>query len=144
MPIKFVYVDGSGDHKKELLLTKVCELAKRYYALPKIIIIEMRKLGKSMFGETVVDPLHKNVIKLNVDLNIRESIYVLTHELIHLSQITCGQLSVSRKSELVWNHSYKISKDKLSKLSYDEYQQLPWEVDVVKKQQVLLDILLKI
>lgn len=144
MTIKFVYVDGCGDTKKELLLSKVFEFAKRYYPLPQTIIIEMRKLGKSTFGETLVDPSRKNIIKLNVDLGIKESIYVLTHELIHLSQITSGQLTVSRKSELVWDHSYKISKEKLEKLSFDEYQQLPWELDVAKKQQILLEILLKI
>lgn len=140
----FIYRDGTKDSNKEMLLTKVFELAKRYYALPKHVIIEMHNLGKTMFGETLVNTHAKNTIKLNVTLDIKESIFVFTHELIHLSQIATGQLSVSNKSELVWKNTYKISKEKLSQLNYEEYEQLPWELDVAKKQQILLEVLLKI
>lgn len=139
----FIYVDGHPDKSKETVINKTINIASKLYTLPTIVIFEMRKLGHSVFGETIVDPRQKNRIKLNVELGISETVYVLTHELIHLHQITTGQLQIGKNGSLIWDHGYKVEKNRLENLSYSEYMQLPWEADVVKKQQVLLENLLK-
>ncbi|NBO23203.1 hypothetical protein EBU94_07700 [bacterium] len=141
--INFKYIDGKSDTNKNRMIEKVCKFVGIYYPLPNLVTIEMRKLGKSIFGETVLNSRIKNLIKLNIELNIKDTIHVLTHELIHLSQITTGQLSISQNSELVWEHRHKVSQHQLQKMKYVDYQQLPWEQDVVKKQQFLLELLLK-
>jgi len=140
---KFLYIDGRFDSNKEIVLNKVVNVAKQHFKLPDKIIFEMRKLGFSTYGETIVDPRYKNRIKLNIDLGINETVYVLTHEIIHLSQITTGQLAMGRNGSYVWDFGYEIPKHKVYNLSYAEYLQLPWEADVVKKQQFFLEKLLK-
>lgn len=140
---QFLYIDGKPNANKELVINNTISIAAEYYPLPQHIIFEMRKLGHSVFGETIVDARQKNRIKLNIDLGLRETVYVLTHEVIHLSQITTGQLAMGRNGSVIWDHGYIVDKNKLSKLSYKQYMELPWEADVVKKQQFLLEKLHK-
>ncbi len=143
MPItKFMYIDGKSDTNKETVLTRVVDVTSVHYTLPDIVLLEFRKLGHSTYGETVLDLRNKNKIILNIGLGIRETVYVLTHELIHLSQITTGQLALGRNGSIIWDYGYKVDKNRLNNLTYKEYCELPWEADVVKKQQFLLEKLL--
>ena len=140
---QFLYIDGKPDINKELVVNNTVNIAAQYYPLPNHIIFEMRKLGHSTLGETIVDTRQKNRIKLNIDLGLKETVYVLTHEIIHLSQITTGQLTIGRNGSVIWDHGYVVDKNRLSNLSYQQYMELPWEADVVKKQQFLLEKLHK-
>lgn len=142
MQTKFLYIDGTKSLQKEVLINKVVNIASIDFSLPECIIFEMRKLGPSTYGQTIVDPRQKNRILLNIDLGLHETVFVLTHEIIHLHQITTGQLTIGKNGSLIWDHHYQVDKNRLNSLSYIEYSQLPWEIDVVKKQQVLLEKLL--
>lgn len=78
---------------------------------------------------------------MNLDLSIHEIIYPIVHELIHISQMHRGQLAISRSGVFVWEgKTYKIDQ---AKLTYAQYQNLPWEKDVTDRFKVLLEKILK-
>ena len=101
-------------------------------------------MEQNVLGDTVLDLRLQNKIRLNSKLSVKEAVYVLSHELIHLAQIHTGQLKFNKNGNYVWNNRQYMNLAKLKTLSYSEYQQLPWEQDVVEKQQNLLENLLKI
>ena len=144
MEVKYVYNRGiPNDYKKEILLTKVVEKVSTQIDLPKQLIIEFSNLPQNNYGETVLDSRTKNRLRLNVNLGYKECVYVLTHELVHISQINCGQLMYSRNGDYLWEGKVHCSFTELRNMCYNDYKKLPWELDVVKKQQKILDYLLK-
>lgn len=144
MEVKYVYNKGiQHDYKKEQLLTKVCNKVRTELELPDQIIIEFSHLAHNNYGETVLDSRTKNRIRLNSNLSYQECVYVLSHELIHLSQIHIGQLTYSRNAEYVWENKVYCSFTELRNMCYNQYKMLPWELDVAKKQQKILEFLLK-
>lgn len=142
--VHFNYVNSYIDTNKEKILTVVCQKAKDLLQLPDKIYIQITKLEQNVLGDTVLDLRLQNKIRLNSTLSVKESVYVLSHELIHLAQIHTGQLKFNKNGNYVWNNRQYMNLAKLKTLSYPEYQQLPWEQDVVEKQQNLLENLLKI
>lgn len=142
--VHFNYVNSYIDTNKEKILTVVCQKAKDLLQLPDKIYIQITKMEQNVLGDTVLDLRLQNKIRLNSTLSVKESVYVLSHELIHLAQIHTGQLKFNKNGNYVWNNRQYMNLAKLKTLSYSEYQQLPWEQDVVEKQQNLLENLLKI
>lgn len=142
--VHFNYVNSYIDTNKEKILTVVCKKAKNLLQLPDKIYIQITKMEQNVLGDTVLDLRLQNKIRLNSTLSVKEAVYVLSHELIHLAQIHTGQLKFNKNGNYVWNNRQYMNLAKLKTLSYSEYQQLPWEQDVVEKQQNLLENLLKI
>lgn len=126
------------DYKREYVTNRLCNYMGYLLDLPEQIEIEFCKLGKSGYGETVLDPKYKNKIKLNCELSLKESLIVLVHELIHLEQIKQGRLAISRSGQIVWEKRLYNVLDP-QKLAYKDYENQPWEQDVAKKQQFLLE-----
>ena len=144
MSVKFVYSKGlKFDKNKEQLLDKVITNIREILLLPETIIIEFNNLQQNNYGETVLNTTVQNRIKLQYSLSYKESIFVLSHELVHLSQIQCGQLSYTKNGDYLWEGIKYCNCVELKTMPYEAYQQLPWELDVVKKQQKILDHLLK-
>lgn len=138
MQIKFYYPKGLFNIEKETIVKKVTETASQYLTLPKLIEIEFQHMGPSFYAET---DIVKKRITLNFDLSTNELVIPVSHELLHLEQIETGRLSKSRFGEYVWEGNvYKIDP---VKIPYVEYRQLPWELDIVKKQKILLEKVLK-
>ena len=140
--MKIIFVTSTQDDIKLKLVSNICTLVSKYIQLPDHIEVEFKKMGMSSYGETIVDP--RRVIKrivLNSDLTAKELFYPTIHELVHVSQMYIGKLSMSRTGVYVWeNKTYPV--DPL-KMSYKDYQQLPWEVDAHKQQMILGDKLLE-
>ena len=143
MLVKFIYSKTKENKPKESVLSKVCQVASQFVDLPTIIYIQFATLDIKILGETVIDIRNNNKILLNSVLTIKESVLVLSHELIHLSQIHTGKLSLHKNGNYIWEGKQYFNLAKLRELTYQEYQELPWELDVVKKQQNLLINLLK-
>ena len=104
--------------------------------LPDNLIIEFTDLSPTTYGESILhfDGTHK--IKLSGWLSVKEIIFPLVHELIHIEQMHRGRLAISRSGDPVWDGViYKID---YAKMSYDEYRQLPWEQDVSNREKTLL------
>lgn len=132
--ITYIFQDIEPNNTTKLLLSRVCNLVNETVSLPKNIEIEFRQLDKSNYAETSLNPRFSNRITINSDLHFSEMIIPLIHELIHLNQIYTGQLSKRRDGVYIWEgKQYNLSK----KMSYNEYLNLPWENDVLIRQETL-------
>lgn len=121
---------------KEQLVTSIYLKLSNLIQLPDTIDIEFKCLGPSHYGETVVDPRPtiKRIV-LNADLYTKDLFYPTIHELVHVHQMHAGRLSVSRTGVYIWdNQTYPINPETMS---YQDYKNLPWEVDA-NTQQILL------
>ena len=141
--VKYNYVNCKQDKRKESILSKVCNSARLQVELPNIIYIEHKFLDHAVLGETVIDLRSNRKISLNSRLTIKESILVLTHELVHLNQIHTNKLLLHKNGNYIWEGKQYGNIASLKTLSYYDYLQLPWEQDVAKIQQKLLENLLK-
>jgi hypothetical protein len=124
------------DIEKAKVATSLCQAASLYINLPDNIIIEFVDLGPSMYGESTLTFNKDSKVRINLQLSCKELIYPLVHELLHLNQIHEGRLSVTRFGDCVWEgKTYKIDQ---SNMSYKDYMQLPWELDVRDREKELL------
>jgi hypothetical protein len=124
------------DIEKAKVATSLCQAAFLYIALPDNIIVEFVDLGHNAYGESTLTFNKESKVRINLQLSTKELIYPLVHELLHLNQMHEGKLSVTRFGDCVWEgKTYKLNQ---SKMSYKEYTQLPWELDVTSREQQLL------
>jgi hypothetical protein len=138
--IIFIYRDKFLGDEFESLATKICKILRNHLTLPEPIEIESISMGPSIYGQLLVDPRFKKRIRINSDLALNELKHPLVHELIHLHQITTNQLDSRRDGSYLWEgQPYKIRD--AHKLSYAQYQELPWELDVAQKQHKFLKLL---
>lgn len=129
------------DIEKAKVATSLCQAASLYIALPDNIIVELVDLGHNAYGESTLTFNKESKVRINLQLSTKELIYPLVHELLHLNQMHEGKLSVSRFGDCVWEgKTYKLNQ---SKMSYKEYTQLPWELDVTSREKQLLANILK-
>jgi hypothetical protein len=124
------------DIEKAKVATSLCQAAFLYIDLPDNIIVEFIDLGHNAYGESTLTFNKESKVRINLQLSAKEMIYPLVHELLHLNQMHEGKLSVTRFGDCVWEgKTYKLNQ---SKMSYKEYTQLPWELDVTSREQQLL------
>jgi hypothetical protein len=140
--LTFIHPDNIYSVPKEQLVTSVYNALINYISLPDTIMVEFRCLGPASYGEAIVDSRHamRRVI-LNVDLTPKELFIPTIHELVHVHQMHVGKLSTSRTGVYVWEgKTYPID---TRKISYTEYQNLPWELDATAQQKILAKKLLE-
>ena len=136
MQVSFIYPKGEQHTAKEHVTIRICELAALHIDLPDQIIVEFQRMGPSVYGSAILNPANNDRFSVNLDLSIHEIIYPIVHELIHISQMYRGQLAVSRSGVFVREgKTYKIDQ---AKMSYKQYMQLPWELDVAHREKQLL------
>ena len=138
----FIY-SGSFKPPKtyENFINKVILIVKKLYVLPDTIEIQFLNMDKNVYGMTMLDPRFPNRIKLNENLSLDELVLPLVHELMHLHQIYTNKLKSRKGGIIIWeNQVYKI--DTLNML-FDDYQNLPWEVDANQNMQNLLNLIKK-
>lgn len=134
--VRFIYLDNDNyDTDREKVLSAVTDIVATLIQLPNSIEIEFKTLINS-YGELILDPKFKNRIRLDKNLNVKESILPLIHELIHLNQLYTGRLKSNRQNIIWENKVYHVD---FTNLNYEKWCNFPWEQDVVLKQQKLLD-----
>lgn len=139
--IRFIYSDGSYSKERENVISNICSLAREILSLPEYIEIEIQKLDQSVYAESITNTRFKNRIRLNDDLKLTELIKPIVHELIHLEQIHTGVLAADRQGNFVYNK--KTYKNIIpTKLTFEDYQNLPWEVDARNKENSVLQYVL--
>lgn len=139
--ILFFYTDVSRNlsNVQEKFIECVIILVKKLFFLPDNIEIQFENMGDSVYGMTMLDPRFPNRIRLNQDLTIEEIILPLTHELLHLHQIFTNKLQTRSGGRILWDGQiYKVD---MMKLSHEDYQNLPWEIDVTINQKKLLEFI---
>lgn len=138
--VVFIYKDSyKPPEHYNLFCEKVISLVKQLYALPDIIEVQFENMGKNVYGMTMLDPRFPNRIRLNQDLSLEELLLPLTHELLHLHQIFTNRLQSRSGGRILYEGQiYKVD---TMKLSYEDYQNLPWESDVIVNQKKLLEFI---
>jgi hypothetical protein len=137
MNVKVLFPKNSQpDIAKATIAERLCQAASLYVRLPDYIEVHFANLGPNTYGEATLRPGINRVLTINVALTVKEMIHPIIHELIHLSQMHEGKLSVSRTGVYVWEG--KTFKVDTNTISYEEYMQLPWEQDVSLRQKRLL------
>ena len=130
--VRFIYESSDYNKEREIVATKVCDFLRTQIDLPETIEIKFAVLDESLYGSTHINARFKNRININNSLTFNEIPQVLVHELIHLNQIKTGRLSNTSNGLFMWdNRIYDLA-------NYPNYDELPWEVDVAKKQRDLL------
>lgn len=132
--MKINFVLGTLYQRK--VVVSIIDKISTLIPLPDHIIVEFKSMGLSSYGETTVDYQRaRKKIVLNQDLTAKELFYPTIHELVHVSQIHTGKLSASRTGVFVWeNKTYQVDP---AKMSYQDYQKLPWELDAHEQQWLL-------
>jgi len=138
--IRFIY---KGPYQltsyDEKFITKLVNLVKQFHILPDDIEIQFQNMNNNVYGMTMVDVRFPNRICLNHTLSLEELILPLTHELLHLHQVFTKKLQCRSGGRIFYNGKlYKVDD---ATLSYEDYQNLPWEQDVNIKQKTLLEFI---
>lgn len=134
--LNFIHEENLYSLQKEQLVTNIYQKLCNHISLPDQITVEFRCMGPSSYGETILNPrgAQKKIV-LNVDLDLKALFYPTIHELIHVSQMHTGKLTISRTGVYVWDSkTYTVDP---TKIPYKEYQQLPWELDAHEQQMIL-------
>lgn len=140
MKLTFIYKGSTKPHYAyEKFSEKVITIMKTLYVLPDTIEVQFEQMGPSVYGMTMLDPRFPNRIRLNQDLSLEEYLLPLTHELLHLHQMFTNRLRSRQGGRIIWDKTeFKVN---MLEMSYNDYQNLPWELDVAEKQQTLLKLL---
>lgn len=141
MKVRFSYPSNERQRQKEIIIKKICDLVEQKIKLPNSIVVEFKHLGDNIYAETLIHHSVRNKIILNYKLGVKEVIKPIIHELIHLSQMYTGQLRMGMLGHYIWEgDSYSHVNNQ--KLSFKDYQNLPWEADVKLRERELLEYVL--
>jgi hypothetical protein len=141
MFIVLKFIDEKHNTAKEKVINNVINLLKDNLLLPKSLTVEFRKLSPHFYAETNLSLSNNRTIILNCMLTEKEIITPLIHELIHIDQIENKKLMVYKNGDVYWLGK-RYSVEYIKRCTYAEYQNLPWENEVLARQQNLLKLLL--
>lgn len=131
MNIRFFYKNNQKSIDKEVVITSFTNAVSKVIDLPDTIEICLYPLGPSVYGG--IDLNNINRIGINIDLPIASIPKILAHELIHVHQKHTGILKMKPNGEIYW-HGVFYTRKNPEDMTYEEYQNLPWERDVAEKQ----------
>lgn len=132
--ITYILSNKEIDYQTKKIISRVCEMVNEEIQLPNDIQIEFKELNENTYGETSLNPRYKNRLTLNDKLSLTEIVKPLIHELIHIHQIHVGKLSKRQHNFYIWeNKTYNLNNN----LTYQDYCNLPWEIDVKEKEKII-------
>lgn len=135
MDIKFFYKDNHHSYKREYIISALANALETLIDLPTSIEVCLYNLGENVYGG--IDSVRTNRVCINYDLPLEIVPKIFTHELIHVHQKHIGLLKIKRDGVCSWRGVQYTNKSPES-LSYQEYQNLPWERDVSDRLPMLL------
>lgn len=142
MDIKFYYKNRPQSIKRETVITSFAKAIAKVIDLPDTLEVCLYDLGLGIYGG--IDMYHVNRIGINYELDYVAIPQVLTHELIHVNQKHQKHLEIRNNGYYYWM-GIPYSNKKIEDITVLEYQNLPWELDVVQRQtkvlQMAMDIL---
>lgn len=140
MKIFYVLHDKDIDPYRKLLCERIVELVSDKIKLPDSLQIEFKKLDENVYGETSLNPRYNNRITLNYNLEPQEFMRPLVHELCHINQILENRLSKNLDGSYVYcGKKYHVK----TWLEYNDYLNLPWELDARITEKMLLKHILE-
>ena len=130
--IKYYYQNNQYSNNHETIITLFANAVSKVIDLPNTLEICLYPLPDNVYGG--IDLTRVNRIGINYDLPVNILPKILTHELIHVHQKHTGILTIKSNGMCYW-HGIPYTKKLPENMSYEEYNNLPWELDVAKKQQ---------
>lgn len=140
MDIKFFYQNNQHSYKKEVIITSFANAVAKVIELPDTLEVCLYPLDENVYGG--IDRNRVNRLGINYDLPLDMLPHILTHELIHVHQKHTGILRITPNGMCYW-HGIPYTKQSPEEMSYEDYQNLPWELDVVNRQQKIFSDALK-
>lgn len=134
MDIQFFYKNNQRCYKREVIITSFAKLVSQLIDLPDTIEVCVYPLSENVYGG--IDAHRVNRLALNSHLPYEAIPKILTHELIHVSQKHLGTLRID-KGVCYWRN-IPYSKTLPEDMRYEEYLELPWEVDVENRLENLI------
>lgn len=135
MDVKFFYQNNKINRQYEVVITSFANLLSQLIELPESIEVCLYPLDPNVYGG--IDAFNVNRIVISSNLLLQDIPKILTHELIHVHQKHKGLLKIDRNGMCYWR-GIPYTKKLPESMSYEEYQNLPWEQDVAQKQHKLL------
>lgn len=127
MIVSFYYSNSKPNIQVEIIIKKLCKQAVKVLTLPSTIDICFYDIPQSTHG--AIDQTRFNRIILNNNLRLNELPMILVHELIHVEQRFMNKLIISKDGIYTWQNN-KFRQPDVQNLNYEQYLELPWEVDV--------------
>lgn len=132
MEIKFYYKTNISKPSYESIITSFANAISKVIELPDLIEVCLYPLSDSVYGG--IDRIKINRIGINSNMSAFDLPKILTHELIHVNQKHIGLLRITQDNTCYWRnipYTNKLPEN----MSYIDYQNLPWELDVTNRQQ---------
>lgn len=140
MDIRYFYQNNQHSYKHETIINSFAKIAATVIDLPPLLEVCLYDLGNNVYGG--IDMIHANRIGINYDVPFDMLPKILLHELIHVNQKHTGILRIARNGTCYW-HGIPVTNKSPSDMTFEEYQNLPWEVDVENRLPALLKTVVK-
>ena len=141
MDIKFYYKNNKPCARREDIISRLTTTVSEIISLPDTIEVCIYPLGKNVYGG--IDKYYINRIGINFNLDYESIPGILVHELIHVSQKHTRLLEIKKNGHYYWR-GIPYTKVLPEEMSYEEYRNLPWEVDVQNRETKVLQIALEL
>lgn len=135
MDLKFFYQNNQHSYKHEVVITSFANAIAKVIELPDTLEICIYPLAENVYGG--IDRNRVNRIGINYNLSFESIPYILVHELIHVNQKHLGYLKISPNGMCYW-HDIPYTKKLPEDMTLEEYNNLPWEMDVQHRQKKVL------
>lgn len=133
--VEFFYQNNQHSYKKEAVITELCNCVSTFLELPERIEVCLYNLDKNTYGG--IDVNVPNRMGIDFELPYDSLPRIVIHELLHIHQRKIGKLKINRDGSYFWCGVF-FTKTPPEQMPYEEYQKLPWEVDVrVNEEKVL-------
>lgn len=132
MDVTFFYKNNIISKNHEVIITSFSNAISKVIELPNKLEVCLYPLENNVYGG--IDRVRINRIGINYNIPLMVLPKVLTHELIHINQKHTGLLRIGIDGMCYWRnipYTNKLPENML----YEEYQNLPWELDVTNRQQ---------
>lgn len=141
MDIQFFYKNNKPCARREDIILRLANSISEIIDLPDRIEVCIYPLGKNVYGG--IDKYCINRLALNLDLDYNSIPLILTHELIHVSQKYTKILEIKNNGHYYW-YGIPYTKVLPEEMSYEEYRNLPWELDVQRRETKVLQMALEL
>lgn len=141
MDIKFFYKNNQHSYKHEIIITSFADAIAKVIQLPPSIEVCLYELGPNVYGG--IDRFNMGRFGINYSLSYQDIPKILVHELIHVNQKFTGTLEIRSNGVYYW-HGIPYTKVLPEDMSYEDYQNLPWELDVQHRQSKVLQDAMKL
>jgi hypothetical protein len=132
--ISFYYQNTPKSPVHEVMIQSLVNALGSLIELPKKLQICLYPFLDNVYGG--IDKHVTNRFGININLSLEQLPKIVVHELIHIHQRHVGLLSI-KQGHYYWRN-IPYSNKMPEEMSYEEYKNCPWEIDVENRVDKLL------